>query len=103
MRSVLLSKLTGKLVTLEQLTKLTVLHQRSRVGENEPVKTDSRNPACSFVNSRDGIGRVEFFYEFQENFRIPTSKYENEMVTFLKRKYEGENLRVNTEQRIFWV
>lgn len=37
-------------------------------------------------------GRVEFFYEFQENFRIPNSKYEVEMVSFLKRKYEGEDL-----------
>jgi len=39
-------------------------------------------------------GRVEFFYEFQENLRIDNSKYENEMVTYLRRKYEGENINV---------
>jgi PAS domain S-box-containing protein len=37
-------------------------------------------------------GRVEFFYEFQENFRIPNSQYETEMVSYLKRKYEGQHL-----------
>jgi hypothetical protein len=46
--------------------------------------------------SRD---RVEFFYEFQENFRIPNSKYEEEMVSFLKRKYEGENLTLVLPRR----
>lgn len=34
--------------------------------------------------------RVEFFYEFQENTRIPTDKYEAAMVSYMKRKYEGE-------------
>ena len=37
-------------------------------------------------------GKVEFFYEFQENLRIDHSKYENEMVSYLQRKYEGENI-----------
>jgi hypothetical protein len=36
--------------------------------------------------------RVEFFYEFQENTRIPTDKYEAAMVSYMKRKYEGEKL-----------
>lgn len=39
-------------------------------------------------------GRVEFFYEFQENFRIPNAKYEAEMLAFLRRKYEGENINL---------
>jgi PAS domain S-box-containing protein len=39
-------------------------------------------------------GRVEFFYEFQENVRIPNSKYEDEMVGFLRRKYDGENINL---------
>ena len=36
--------------------------------------------------------RIEFFYEFQENFRIPSSKYERDMVTYLQRKYAGEEI-----------
>jgi PAS domain S-box-containing protein len=39
-------------------------------------------------------GRVEFFYEFQENLRIDNSKYEREMVSYLQRKYEGENINL---------
>jgi PAS domain S-box-containing protein len=35
--------------------------------------------------------RVEFFYEFQENTRIPIDKYEDYMVGYLRHKYEGEN------------
>lgn len=38
--------------------------------------------------------RVEFFYEFQDNPRIPNSKYEEEMVRFLQTKYEGEQISV---------
>ena len=34
--------------------------------------------------------RIEFFYEIQENFRIPASKYEADMVTYLQHKYAGE-------------
>ena len=34
--------------------------------------------------------RVEFFYEFQENTRISTDKYEAAMVSYMKQKYEGE-------------
>jgi PAS domain S-box-containing protein len=37
-------------------------------------------------------GRVEFFYEFLENLRVPNSKYEPEMVSYLQRKYEGEKI-----------
>lgn len=37
-------------------------------------------------------GRVEFFYEYQDNLRIPNTKYENEMVRVLQKKYEGENI-----------
>src|SRR5689334_5787605 len=38
--------------------------------------------------------RVEFFYEFQDNPRIPNSKYEEEMVRFLRTKYEGEEISI---------
>jgi hypothetical protein len=57
------------------------------------------NPAITNLNRaittsmRNGApGRVDFFYEFQENLRIPSSKYESEMVAYLGRKYEGENI-----------
>jgi len=57
------------------------------------------NPAIANLNRaittsmRNGApGRVDFFYEFQENLRIPSSKYESEMVAYLGRKYEGENI-----------
>jgi PAS domain S-box-containing protein len=36
------------------------------------------------------VGSVEFFYEFQESTRISTDKYEDEMVSYMQRKYEGE-------------
>lgn len=56
-------------------------------------------PAVSILNDsiaktiREGSpGRVEFYYEFLENFRIPNEKYENEMVSLLRRKYDGENI-----------
>ena len=62
---------------------------------------DPNYPAVTLLNQnitatiRDGsAGRVEFFYEFQENFRIPNAKYEEEMVNFLRRKYEGENINL---------
>src|ERR1700755_186675 len=35
---------------------------------------------------------VEFFYEILEHNRIPTDKYEGEMVSYLRRKYEGERI-----------
>ena len=60
---------------------------------------DPNYPAVTLLNQnitatiRNGsAGRVEFFYEFQENFRIPNAKYEEEMLNFLRRKYEGENI-----------
>ena len=62
---------------------------------------DPNYPAVILLNQnvtatiRNGsAGRVEFFYEFQENFRIPNAKYEQEMVNFLRRKYEGENINL---------
>ena len=36
--------------------------------------------------------RVEFFYEFQENTRIPVDKYEAAMVSYMKQKYEDEKI-----------
>jgi hypothetical protein len=37
---------------------------------------------------RDGSpARVEFFYEAQENTRIPMNEYEQELVSYLRRKY----------------
>jgi PAS domain S-box-containing protein len=62
---------------------------------------DPNYPAVTLLNQnitatiRDGsASHVEFFYEFQENFRIPNAKYEEEMVNFLRRKYEGENINL---------
>jgi signal transduction histidine kinase/ABC-type uncharacterized transport system substrate-binding protein len=34
--------------------------------------------------------RVDFFYEAQENKRIPIEKYEQELVSYLRQKYAGE-------------
>jgi signal transduction histidine kinase/ABC-type uncharacterized transport system substrate-binding protein len=40
---------------------------------------------------RDGSpARVEFFYEAQENTRIPMTGYEQELVSYLRRKYASE-------------
>ncbi|MFL6229983.1 MAG: ABC transporter substrate binding protein [Pyrinomonadaceae bacterium] len=38
-----------------------------------------------------GQAHVEFFYEIQEGMRIPTDKYDHELVGYLGRKYEGEH------------
>jgi PAS domain S-box-containing protein len=60
---------------------------------------DPNHPAITIINQtitttmkHESPARVEFFYEFQENFRIPNSKFEAEMVNYLKRKYEGEHI-----------
>jgi PAS domain S-box-containing protein len=60
---------------------------------------DPNRPALTILNQairstiRDGSqGRVEFYYEFQENTRIPNEMYESEMVSLLRRKYEEEDL-----------
>jgi PAS domain S-box-containing protein len=56
------------------------------------------NPALTTLNQaittsmRNRVGRIEFLYESAENRRIPGSKYESEMVAYLRRKYEGENI-----------
>src|SRR6185503_994832 len=34
--------------------------------------------------------RVDFFYEAQENTRIPIDKYEQDLVSYLRKKYAGE-------------
>lgn len=36
--------------------------------------------------------RVQFYYEAQDNFRVPIDKYEGEFVTFLQRKYRNEKI-----------
>lgn len=36
--------------------------------------------------------QVQFFYEAQDNFRIPNEKYEAELVGLMRRKYEGEHI-----------
>src|SRR6476660_2332022 len=51
----------------------------------QSVTTTIRNGSSS---------RVEFFYEFQEHPGIPNSNYEEEMVRFLRTKYEGEEIAV---------
>jgi PAS domain S-box-containing protein len=52
---------------------------------NQSVTSTIRNASSS---------RVEFFYEFQGNFRIPNTKYESELVALLQHKYEGENINL---------
>ena len=60
---------------------------------------DPSYPGFSIVNQnimatiRNGSTvRTEFYYEFQEDSRISNSKYEKEMVSYLQRKYDGENI-----------
>jgi PAS domain S-box-containing protein len=60
---------------------------------------DPNRPGVQILNRaitsaiRDGSSdRIEFYYEFQENFRIPNAKYEEEMVAYLRQKYAGENI-----------
>ncbi|MBV8859790.1 MAG: PAS domain S-box protein [Acidobacteria bacterium] len=44
------------------------------------------------ASMREGSkARVEFFYEFQENTRLPIDKYEEYIVSYLQHKYEGEH------------
>ncbi len=38
--------------------------------------------------------RDEFFYEFQENTRISIEKYQDEMLKYLERKYDGEQFDI---------
>jgi PAS domain S-box-containing protein len=52
------------------------------------------NQSITSTIRNGSTGPVEFFYEFQDNFRIPNSKYEDEMVSYLERKYEGENINL---------
>lgn len=35
---------------------------------------------------------IQFFYEAQDSFRIPSERYETELVELLRRKYEGQNI-----------
>src|ERR1700686_2368687 len=58
---------------------------------------DSNLPGVVALNQalrstvRDGSpDRVEFFYEAQENTRISMNEYEQEMVSYLRRKYANE-------------
>jgi PAS domain S-box-containing protein len=44
------------------------------------------------VVRQSSSNRVEFYYEFQDNARIPNEKYDAEMVGFFKGKYAGEKL-----------
>lgn len=60
---------------------------------------DPNRPAIPLLNNaikstiKDGSpARVEFFNEFQENTRIRNEKYSAEMVSYLRKKYEGEKI-----------
>ena len=61
--------------------------------------TDSGLPSVVLVNQilrstleRDLPVRVQFYNEALDNHRIPETKYEQEMVTLLQRKYEAEKI-----------
>jgi len=45
----------------------------------------------STLNNGSSV-HVQFYNEAQDNFRIPNDKYEKEMVSLLRRKYEGEKI-----------
>jgi len=57
---------------------------------NPGVATFTRSMTSTI--KRNSSEPIEFFYEFEENLRIPNAKYESEMVNYLQRKYEGENI-----------
>ena len=60
---------------------------------NHPAVTTITQSVSSTVRNQSSE-RVEFFFEYQENFRIPNHKYESEMVAYLKKKYEGVNINL---------
>jgi PAS domain S-box-containing protein len=60
---------------------------------------DQHVPAITLINQairstmKNSLpGGVQFFYEAQDNFRIPNDKYEAELVSLLQRKYDGERI-----------
>ena len=63
----------------------------SNYGPNYPGAVILTQSIASTIRNGSS-GRVEFFYEFQDNFRIPNTKYEEEMIRLLQHKYEGENI-----------
>ena len=58
-----------------------------------PAAVDFNQSLTSTIRNASA-GPVEFFFEFQESFRIPNTKYENELVAMLLRKYERENINL---------
>src|SRR5687767_10942343 len=48
------------------------------------------NRAIRSTVRADSPLRVDFFYETQENTRIPIDKYEQDLVSYLRKKYAGE-------------
>lgn len=56
------------------------------------VNTVIRSVTTTIRNGSNS--RVEFFYEFQDNPGSPNSKYDEEMIRFLRTKYEGEEIAI---------
>ncbi len=48
------------------------------------------NKAIRTTMKEGSPSHIQFFYESQDNFRIPNDKYEQELVALLRRKYDGE-------------
>jgi PAS domain S-box-containing protein len=60
---------------------------------------DQFTPAIMIVNrairttmEKRSPSHIQFFYEAQDNFRIPNEEYEAELVELLRSKYEGEKI-----------
>jgi hypothetical protein len=50
------------------------------------------NQAIRTTLTNGSPDRVHFYSEAQDSFRIPNEKYEEELVTLLQRKYDGEHI-----------
>lgn len=97
MRSIQLGSLIGFLLQLPVKVSAEAPTRRvlilSSYDPNRPALT-ILNQAIRSTITDGSQGRVEFYYEFQENTRIPHEKYESEIVSFLRRKYGREDLSV---------
>jgi formate hydrogenlyase transcriptional activator len=100
-----LAEALGKLSLLLLILALPVLSPRVASAAETPKKvlifsgSDPNLPTVVMVSEilrssleKGSPGRVQFYSEALDNHRIPEEKYEQEMIKFLQRKYEGEKI-----------
>ncbi|HYU97205.1 MAG TPA: ABC transporter substrate binding protein [Pyrinomonadaceae bacterium] len=95
----------GKVLACLLITTLYLLSAQAASADELPKKvlifsSDSHfvpgnmllDQAVSSTVRRGSPEGVQFFYEALDTFRIPTDKYEEEMVRLLQRRYSGESI-----------